>query len=123
MNALLERRAVAVAQASQERFELKRPGDVLVDFDEFASGEFSPARADGSVVAEAAEEELDFGEGKAHVTGEADQKDAMDGVGRVMALSAEPLGCREEAAFFVVADGGGVEVGAAGELADFHNPP
>jgi hypothetical protein len=47
----------------------------------------------------------------------------MDGVGRVTALAAEALGWGEEAALFVVTDGGGVEAGAAGELADFHNPP
>jgi len=50
----------------------------LLDFVEFAGGEFFPARADGGVVAEAAEEELDFGEGEAHVGGEADEEDAME---------------------------------------------
>ncbi len=47
----------------------------------------------------------------------------MDGVGRVTALAAEALGWSEETHFFVIADGGSVEVGAAGELADFHYPP
>ena len=47
----------------------------------------------------------------------------MDGVGRVTALATEALGWSEETHFFVIADGGSVEVGAAGELADFHYPP
>ena len=36
------------------------------------------------------------------------------------ALAAETLGWGEEAALFVVTDGGGVEAGTSGELADFH---
>ena len=47
----------------------------------------------------------------------------MDGVGGVTPLAAEALGWGEETHFFVVADGGSVEVGAAGKLADFHHPP
>ncbi len=71
-------------------------------------------------MSEATEEKLDFGEGEPHVRGEVDEEDAVEGVAGVAALAAEALGRSEEAAFFVVADGGGVEVGASGELADFH---
>jgi len=113
---------VAVAQALQERFEFERAGDVLFDLGELPGGELFPAGADGRIVAEAAQEKLDFGEGKAHVAGEADKKNAMEGVGRIAALAAKAMGRWEEAALFVVADGGGVEVGGAGKLADFHNP-
>lgn len=111
---------MAVAKTLQERFEFERASNVLFDFDEFARRELFPAGADGSVVAEAAEEQLDFGEGEAHVAGKADQKDAMEGLGRVTALPTKALGRRQEAAFLVVADRGGIEVGAASELADFH---
>ena len=47
----------------------------------------------------------------------------MESISWIAALTAEALGRGEEAHFFVVADGGGIEVGAASELADFHNPP
>lgn len=120
---MLERSATAAEEAPEEGFELKGAGDILFDFGEFAGGEFFPARADGGVIAEAAEEELDFGEGEAHVGGETDQEDAVEGVGGIAALAAEAVGRGEEAALFVVADGGGVEAGAMGELADFHSGP
>jgi len=110
-----------VEEALEEGFELEGTDDTLLDFVEFAGGEFFPARADGGVVAEAAEEELDFGEGEAHVGGEADEEDAMEGVAGIAALAADPLGRGEEAHFFVVADGGGVEAGAGGEFTDFHD--
>jgi hypothetical protein len=118
---LLERNTVAVEEALEEGFKFEGAGDVLFDFEELASGKFFPARADRSVVAEAAEEKLDLGEGEAHVGGEADEEDAVEGIAGIPALAAEALGWDEEAALFVVADGGGVEVGAAGELADFHD--
>src|SRR6266699_2249987 len=80
-------------------------------------------RAYRSVIAEAAEEELDFAEGETHVSGEADEEDAREGVTGIAALAAEALGRNEEPEFFVVADGGGVEAGGRGELADFHFGP
>jgi hypothetical protein len=120
-DALLERGATAAEETLEKGFELEGAGDVSLDFGEFVGGEFCPAGADGSVIAEAAEEELDFGMGEAHVGGEADEKDAVEGVGGIAALAAEALGRGEQTAFFIVADGGGVETGAAGELADFHS--
>jgi hypothetical protein len=121
LDADLKRRAMAAEEALEKRFELEGAGDVLIDFGEFPGGEFFPARTDSSVFAEAAEEEFDFGEGKAHVAGEADQENAVEGVFGVAALAAKTLGRGEEAALFVVADGGGVDAGAAGEFADFHD--
>ena len=114
---------MAAQQGLEKAFELEGAGDSLIDFGEFSGGEFLPAGSDGSIVVEAAEEELDFGEGEAHVAGKTNKQDAMKGVGRVTALAAEALGWGEETHFFVIADGGGVEIGAAGELADFHSPP
>jgi hypothetical protein len=111
---------VAAKEALEERFKLERPGNILVHFGNLSGSEFFPARADGSVVAEAAEEKLDFGEGEAHVAGEADEEDAIEGVCGVAALAAGAVGRGEKAAFFVVADGGGVKAGAAGEITDFH---
>ncbi len=92
----------------------------MIDFAELTGGEFFPAGAYRSVIAEAAEEKLDLAEGEAHVGGEADQEYARKGIVCVAALAAEALGRCEEAAFFVVADGGGVEAGGACEFADFH---
>lgn len=111
---------MAAAETLEEGFESERAPDVLFHFGELPGGELFPARADGSIVAEAAEEKLDLREGEAHVAGEADEEDAINGVRGVTALAAEALGRGEEAHFFVVANGGGVEVGATGELADLH---
>src|SRR5229473_4294501 len=71
IDAELERGAVAMEEALEEGFELEGAGDVLIDLDEFAGGEFFPARADRGVVSEAAKEELDFGESETHIGGEA----------------------------------------------------
>jgi hypothetical protein len=117
----LERGATAVKEALEEGFEFEGAGYGLIDFGELAGGEYFPARADRGVVAETAEEELDFGESEAHVGGEANEKDAVQGVTGIAALSAEALGYGEQAHFFVVADGGGVEVGAGGEFTDSHD--
>src|SRR5882762_8550503 len=112
---------MAVEEALEEGFELEGTDDTLLDFVEFARGEVFPARANWCVVAEAAEEELDFGKGEAHVGGEADEEDAVERVGGITALTADALGRDEDAHFFVVADGRGVELGAAGEFTDFHD--
>jgi len=118
---LLERDAAAAEEALEEGFELEGAGDGLIDFGELARGEFLPAGADEGVVAEAAEEELDFGESETHVGGETDEENAREGVTGIAALAAEALGRGEQAEFFVVADGGSVEVSASSEFADFHD--
>jgi hypothetical protein len=111
---------MTVEEPVKERLEIEGTSDILLDFGEFAMGQFFPAGADGGVVAEAAEEEFDFGEGEAHVAGKANEEDAVDGVRRVAALAASAMGRGEKAAFFVIADGGGVKAGAAGKISDFH---
>lgn len=70
-DALFERGAAAAEKALEKSFEAKGAGDGGFDFREFSGGEFFPAGADGSSVAKAAEEELDFGEGEAHFAREA----------------------------------------------------
>jgi hypothetical protein len=120
LDAELERGAVAAEETLEEGFEFDGAGDGLIDFAELVGGEFFPAGTDGSVVAEAAEEEFDFSEGEAHVGGEADEKDAMKGVAGIASLAADALGRSEEAEFFVVADGGGIEASTASEFTDFH---
>ncbi len=107
----------------KEGFELEGASDVSLDFAELAGGEFFPAGAYRSVIAEAAEEELDFAEGETHVSGEADEEDAREGVTGIAALAAETLGRSEEPEFFIITDGGSVEAGGRGELADFHFDP
>jgi hypothetical protein len=111
---------MAVKEALEEGLEFERAGDILVDFRELSCGELLPAGTDGGVVTEAAEEKLDFGKSEAHVGGEADEEHAVEGIGGIAALAANALGRSEEPAFFVVADGRGVEAGGRGELADFH---
>ena len=120
IDAELERGAAAAEEALEEGFEFERTVDGLIDFGELAGGEFFPAGADGSVVAEAAEEELDLAEGETHFSGEADEEDAMEGFAGIAALAAHTLRRGEQATFFVVADCGGVEAGAGGEFTDFH---
>jgi hypothetical protein len=111
---------VAAKEALEERFELERAGDILVHFGNLSGSESFPPGADGGVVAEAAEEEFDFGEGETHVAGKAEEEDAVEGVGGVAALAAGAMGRGEKAAFFVVTDCGGVEIGAVGEISDSH---
>jgi hypothetical protein len=72
------------------------------------------------VVAKAVEEELDFGEGEIHFTGEADEENAAEGVAGVAVLTVDAVGWGEEADLFVVAYGGGVDARAGGEFSDFH---
>lgn len=83
-------------------------------------GKFFPARADGGVVAKAAEEQFDFGEGKAHVAVEADEQGAIEGIAWVAALAAGAMRRGEKTHFLVVADGGSIEAGAGGEFTDFN---
>jgi|SRR5215467_761389 len=104
----------------EKSLEAKRPGDAGFKFGELSGGEFLPARADGSVVAEAAEEEPDFGEGETHFASETNEQDAVESVVRIAALAARAVRRSEEAEFFVVANGGGVEAGPMGEFTDFH---
>src|SRR5260370_42325243 len=82
--------------------------------------QFFPAGADRGVVPEAVEEELDLAEREAHVAGEADEQHAVEGVAGVAALAADAVLSGEKPHFLVVADGGSVDAGARGELADFH---
>jgi len=104
----------------EERFEAKRALDVVLHLRDLAMSEFPPARADGSVFPQAREEELDFTEGKAHVAGEADQEDTMEGITGIAALAADAVGGGEKAELFIVTEGRSVEAGAAGEFPDFH---
>ena len=65
---------MTVEEALEKGFELAGACDVLLDFDELASGEFFPTWADRSIVAETVQEELDFGEGEAHAGCETNQE-------------------------------------------------
>jgi hypothetical protein len=119
-DALLEGGAVAMEEALEEGFEFEGTRDVLFDLGDFSGSELFPTRAYRSVIAEAAEEELDFGKGEAHFAGEADEEHAVEGVAGVTALAAAAVGRGEKAHFFVIADCRSVEADASGELADFH---
>src|SRR5260370_23427250 len=96
IDAELEGGAAAVEEPLKEGFELEGASDVSLDFAELAGGEFFPAGAYRSVIAEAAEEELDFAEGETHVSGEADEEDARKGVTGRARLAAARLGRSEE---------------------------
>ena len=117
---MLERSTVAMLKILEKGLETERAGDACFDFGKLSGGEFFPARADGSIVAEAAEEELGFWERETHLAGETNEKDAVESFGRIAALAADAVRRSKETEFFVVADGGGVVAGAVSELADFH---
>lgn len=119
-DALLERSAMAILKLLEKGFETEGTGDAGFDFGELSGGELFPARADGSVVTEAAEEELDFREGETHFSGEADEQDAVERVEGIAALAASTVRRSEEAEFLVVANGGSAEACATGEFTDFH---
>src|SRR5215475_11827631 len=119
-DAFVERRALAVGEAAHEFFEAAGAGDEFAEIEDFAGGEFFPARADGSGFANATQEDTDVVERKSHFAGEANQEDAVEGFGGVTALAVCARRCGEQADFFVIADGGGVEAGLLGERADFH---
>ena len=106
---MLEGDAAAMLKILEKSFEAEPAGDAGFDFGELSGGEFFPARADGGIVAEAVEEELNFGKGETHFAGEADEQDAVQGVGGIATLAAKAVRGSEQAEFFVVTDGGGVE--------------
>ena len=111
---------MASEEMLEERFQPKGTFHGFLNFGDFVTGEFLPAGADRGIVAQAVEEEFDLAEGEAHVASEADEEDAVEGVAGIAALSAGAVGRGEQAHFFVIANGGGVEAGAGGEFPDFH---
>jgi hypothetical protein len=104
----------------EERFEAARTEDEGVDLLDLAMGKFSPARADGGVTAQAAEEEFDFAEGKTHFGGESNEQNAIESIAGIAPLATGAYRWLEESNFFVVANGGSVEAGARGQVTDFH---
>jgi hypothetical protein len=120
LDADLKRSAAAVQEMLEEGFEAQRALKIFIDLSDLPMGQFFPARADGEIVAEAVEEELDLAEIEVHLAGEADEEHAIEGVTGITALAADALRDSEEAHSFVVADRGGVEAGLAGEFSDFH---
>ena len=117
---LVEGSAAAMEKALEQRLETEGAGDTGLDFDELSGGELFPPRADGRIVAEAAEEESDFGKREAHVAGKANEQNVVESIRRVATLAAHAVRRGKQAESFVVADGGSVEAGAMSELADFH---
>ena len=104
----------------EERFQAKRTLNRFIHFADFAMGEFFPARANRSVVAQTVEKEFDLAEGEAHVAGEANEKRAVEGVARITPMTSRAVRRGKQAHFFVVAEGGGVKADTGGEFPDFH---
>jgi hypothetical protein len=109
-----------VGETAHEFFKALGARDHLLHFEDFAGGEFLPARADGSGFADAAQEDADFVEGEAHFSSEANEKDAVEGFFGIAALAARTDRSGQEFDFFVLADGGSVEAGVFCEFTDFH---
>jgi len=107
-DAFSERGAVAVLEAAHQFFEATSASDDVAHFEDFTLGEFFPAWTDRSSFADAAEERFDFGKRETHLAGEFDEEDAIERLGRVVALAAAAGRRGEQADFFVVADGGGI---------------
>src|ERR1700687_1357155 len=64
----------------EKGFELARTLDAGVDLLYFGVCYFSPGGSDGSVVSQAAEKNFNLCQGKAHVAGEADEQQTVEGV-------------------------------------------
>ncbi len=111
---------MALEEMPEERFQAKRTLNRFIHFADFAMGEFFPAGANRRVVAQAVEKEFDLAEGEAHVAGEANEERAVEGVARITPLASRAVRRGEQAHFFVVAEGGGVETGADSKFPDFH---
>jgi len=120
LDAFVERRAVAVGEAVHKFFESAGAGDEFAEIEDFAGGEFFPARADGSGFANSAQKDADVVEREAHFAGEANEENAVERFGRVATLAACTRWRGEKADSLVIADGGSVEAGLLGEFADFH---
>jgi hypothetical protein len=111
--------AVTAEEMFEEGFEAARAGDELIDLFDLATSQLFPAGADGSVLAEAAEEEFDFSERKIHFTGETNQQQVVEGGTCVAALAPDALGWREQTYFFVIANGRRRDGSAYGQVSDF----
>jgi hypothetical protein len=103
-----------------ERLKAARAPDRFVELFDFVMGQFPPGWANRGPVLQAVEEDFDLAKGKAHIAGEADEEYAGHNISGISALAPNPVRNREKAAFFVVADGGGVEAGVAGKLSNLH---
>jgi hypothetical protein len=64
---------VALEEVLEKQLQAEEALDAFLDFSDLAMGEFSPARANGRVVAQAVEEQLDLVESETHFTGETDE--------------------------------------------------
>ena len=91
-------------QILEKSFQTERADDAIFDLGEFFCGELFPARADRSLIPEAAKEKLDFGKGETHLAREANQQDTVESVSRVAALAADAMRRRKQAELFVVTD-------------------
>jgi hypothetical protein len=85
----MELNAMAMLQALQEIDQAFCKFLALLQVGDLAGREFTPARRDWGVFAEAVEEESDFGEGEVHLGREADQQDSIEGIAGIAALAGD----------------------------------
>ena len=64
---------MALEEMLEERFQANGTLNRFIHFADFVTGEFFPAGADGSIVAQALEKKFDLAKRKAHVAGEANE--------------------------------------------------
>jgi hypothetical protein len=84
--------ATAMLQSLEKIEEAAGEREMLLQLRDFASSEFAPARGDGSVLAEAVQKELDFGEREVHLASKTNQKQAIECVAGIAALAADAFG-------------------------------
>jgi hypothetical protein len=120
LDANLERCAPAAEKVFKKRFQTQRLFHGAMHFFDLAMSQVPPAGPYGCVISQACEEHFDFSEGKAHVTGKADQQHSVQSFVGVAALAAGTVRRREEAYLLVVADCRGIQAAALGKLANFH---
>src|SRR5262249_59105631 len=108
-----------MGEAAHEFVQGVSAGDEFAEVENFAPGEFFPARADGSRFANAAEEDADVVEREAHFAGETNEKNAVESFRRVATLAACAGRGGKKADFFVIAGGGRGGGGLLGESGEF----
>jgi len=116
----MKRRAAAIRKTAHELFKTTRTSNEFTEVYDFSRSELLPARADGRIFTNAAEEDADFAKGKTHFAGEANEEYAIEGFRGIAALATCARWRWKKADFFVIPDGGSVEACLPGKSADFH---
>ena len=76
----------------EERFQVPRAPDTLLDFLNFSVRELFPPRPDWGVIPQSIEKNFDLAQRESHIAGKADEEHAVECVRGVPALAARTVG-------------------------------